>query len=33
MCMEFRTFWEKDEYPSHIIWEIMDCEKGGYLNV
>ena len=33
MCMQFRTFWKKDEYPSLIIWEIMDCERGGYLNV
>ena len=34
MCMEFRTLVEqKDEYPSLIISEIMDCERGGYLNV
>ena len=33
MCMQFRTFKEKDEYPSLIISEIMDCERGGYLNV
>ena len=33
MCMQFRTFWEKDEFPSLIISEIMDCERGGYLNV
>ena len=33
MWMEFRIFEKQDEYPSHIIWEIMDCEKGGYLNV
>ena len=26
-------FEKKDEYPSLIISEIMDCEKGGYLNV
>ena len=25
-------FEKKDEYPSLIIWEIMDCERGGYLN-
>ena len=24
---------KKDEYPSLIISEIMDCESGGYLNV
>ena len=33
MCMQFRTFWKKDEYISLIISEIMDCERGGYLNV
>ena len=33
MCMKFRTFLKKDEYPSLIISEIMDCERGGYLNV
>ena len=26
-------FEKKDEYPSRIISEIMDCERGGYLNV
>ena len=24
---------KKDEYPSLIISEIMDCERGGCLNV
>ena len=33
MCMQLRTFWKKDEYPNVIISEIMDCERGGYLNV
>ena len=34
MCMKFRTFWKKkDEYPSLINSEIMDCEIGGLLNV
>ena len=33
MCMKFRMFWKKDEYPSLIFSEIMDCEIGGYLNV
>ena len=33
MCMQFRTFWKKDEYPSLIISESMDCEAGVYLNV
>ena len=26
-------FEKKDEYPRLIISEIMDCERGGYLNV
>ena len=26
-------FEKKDEYPSLIFSEIMDCERGGYLNV
>ena len=26
-------FEKKDEYPNLIISEIMDCERGGYLNV
>ena len=26
-------FEKKDEYHSLIISEIMDCERGGYLNV
>ena len=26
-------FQKKDEYPILIISEIMDCERGGYLNV
>ena len=26
-------FEKKDEYPRIIISEIMDCERGGYLNV
>ena len=26
-------FEKKDEYPSLIISEIKDCERGGYLNV
>ena len=33
MCMQFRTIEEKDEYPSLIISEIIDFERGGYLNV
>ena len=26
-------FEQKDEYPSLIISEMMDCERGGYLNL
>ena len=26
-------FQKKDEYPSHIISEIIDAESRGYLNV
>ena len=34
MCMKFGTFKKKkDEYPSLNISEMMDCERGGYLNV
>ena len=33
MCMKFRAFFEKDEYPSLIISEIIDAERRGYLNV
>ena len=33
MCLKFSHFEKKDEYPSLIISEIMDCEIGGYLNV
>ena len=29
----YKHFEKKDEYPSPIISEIMDCERGGYLNV
>ena len=33
MCMKFSTFWKKEEYPSLIISEMTDCERGFYLNV
>ena len=33
MCMQLELFEKKDEYPSLIISEIMDCERGGYWNV
>ena len=33
MCMKFRDFPKKNEYPSLIISEIIDAERRGYLNV
>ena len=33
MCMKFEKFWKKDEYPGLIISEMIDCERGAYLNV
>ena len=33
MCMKFREFTKKFEYPSLIISEIIDAERRGYLNV
>ena len=33
MCMKFRTFWKKEEYPSLIITEIIASERDVYLNV
>ena len=33
MCMKFRTFWKKKEYPSLIITEIIASEKDVYLSV
>ena len=33
MCMKFRAFSKKFEYPSQIISEIIDAERRGYLNV
>ena len=27
------NFEKKDEYPSLITSKMMDCERGGYLNV
>ena len=32
-AQNLEQFEKKDEYPILIISEIMDCEKGGYLNV
>ena len=33
MCMKLEHFEKRDEYPSLIISEIMDCERGVYFNV
>ena len=33
MCMKFRTFWEKEEYPSLYITEIIASEVDVYLSV
>ena len=33
MCIKFRTFWKKEEYPSLIITEIIASEKDVYLSV
>ena len=33
MCMKFRTFWKKEEYPSLIISEIIASERDDYLSV
>ena len=33
MRMKFRTFWNKREYPSLIITEIISSERDIYLSV
>ena len=33
MCMKLKTFWEKKEYPSLIISEIIASERHIYLSV
>ena len=33
MCMKFRTFWKKEQYPSLIITEIIESEREVYLSV
>ena len=33
MCMKFRTFWKKKQYPSLIITEIIASERDISLNV
>ena len=32
-AVNLEHFEQKDEYPSLIISEMVDCERGGYLNV
>ena len=32
-ALNLQHFEKEDEYPSLIISEMMDCERGGYLNV
>ena len=33
MCIKFRAFTKKNEYPSLITSEIIDAKRRGYLNV
>ena len=33
MCMKFRTFWKKEQYPSLIITKIIEAEREVYLSV
>ena len=33
MCMKLRVFWEKKQYPSVIITEIIASERDIYLSV
>ena len=33
MCMKFRIFWKKEQYPSLIITEIIASESEVYLSV
>ena len=33
MCMKFKKFWKKKEYPSLIITEIIASERDIYLGV
>ena len=33
MCMKFRAFSKKNEYPSLIISEVIDAERRGFLNI
>ena len=33
MCIKFRAFSKKYEYPGVTIFEIIDAERRGYINV
>ena len=33
MCMKFRTFWKKEEYPNLMITEIIASERDVYLSL
>ena len=34
MCMKYRTFSKKkDDYPSLDIYEVLESERDGHLNV
>ena len=33
MCIKFKTFWKKEEYPSLITTEIIGSERDVYLSV
>ena len=33
MCIKFRTFWNKKEYPSLIMTEIIASDRDIYLSV
>ena len=33
MCMKFRAFSKKNEYPSLIISEFIDAERSVYINL
>ena len=32
-ALNLEHFEKKDEYPSLVIWRIIDSERGGYLNL
>ena len=32
MCMKFRTFWNKEQYPGLIVTETIASERDAYLS-